>query len=173
MTTIPYTYEVTAVNDRSMDVTYTNSEHGSTQVSVRLPFDGETLEDVIAQFSPALWWDTMSRPVQAVPVGAAGAGATVTAPEVIERTPKEQLAYERSMMVASRLQGRLTLGEAVCVKLDAIAADPATPWAMRQTILNAIEWRRTSQAMTELAYLLEFTPEKMDELFRLAMQVEV
>jgi hypothetical protein len=44
---------------------------------------------------------------------------------------------------------------------------------MRQAISNAIEWRRTSQTITELGYLLGYTDEQMDNLFRQAMVVEV
>jgi len=87
--------------------------------------------------------------------------------------PAKQLTAERANMKCSRLQGRLVLGEAACDALDAIAADTATPWAMRQTINNAIEWRRTSQAMTELGYLLGYDDAQMDDLFRLAMTVDV
>jgi len=95
--------------------------------------------------------------------------------EIAERTPDPAaaLAAERAGMVCSRLQGRLVLGEATCAKIDALADDPKTPWAMRQTILNAIQWERTSQSMTELAYLLGYTDEQMDELFRIAMTVRV
>lgn len=42
-----------------------------------------------------------------------------------------------------------------------------------QTFTNAIEWRRTSQAMTELGYLLGYTEDQMDDLFRVAMTVQV
>ena len=88
-------------------------------------------------------------------------------------TPTEVLATERATMKCSRLQGRLVLGEATCDALDAMATDPTTPWAMRQTIQNAIEWRRMSQSMTELGYLLGYTDEQMDDLFRQAMTVDV
>ena len=87
--------------------------------------------------------------------------------------PAEALAAERAAMKCSRLQGRLVLGEATCDAIDAIAVDDLTPWAMRQTILNAIEWNRTSQAMTELGFLLGYTDTQMDDLFRLAMTVDV
>jgi len=83
------------------------------------------------------------------------------------------LTTERATMACSRLQGRLVLGESTCDALDAIANDDLTPWAMRQTIQNAIEWRRTSQAMTELGYLLGYDDAQMDDLFRIAMAVEV
>ncbi len=98
-------------------------------------------------------------------------GETFTPPP--EPDPAMTLAAERAGMTCSCLQGRLVLGEATCTAIDAMAADTATPWAMRQTILNAIEWRRTSQAMTELGYLLGFTDVQMDDLFRLAMTVDV
>lgn len=94
-------------------------------------------------------------------------------PQPPQLSPSELLSAERAAMVCSRLQGRLVLGEATCAAIDAIAADPLTPWAMRQTIANAIEWRRTSQAMTELGYLLGYTDAQMDELFRAAMTVQV
>lgn len=87
--------------------------------------------------------------------------------------PAELLAAERAAMKCSRLQGRLVLGEATCTALDAIAVDDLTPWAMRQTIQNAIEWNRTSQSMTELGYLLGYTDTQMDDLFRQAMTVDV
>lgn len=81
------------------------------------------------------------------------------------------LNAEREAMKCSRLQGRLVLGEDVCAEIDAIADDPETPWAMRQTIQNSVEWSRTSQAMTELGYLLGYSDAEMDALFLQAMQV--
>ena len=83
------------------------------------------------------------------------------------------LENERAAMVCSRLQGRLVLGETVCTALDAMAVDPLTPWAMRETVQNAVEWTRTSQTIDELGYLLGFTEAQMDDLFRAAMQVQM
>ena len=90
-----------------------------------------------------------------------------------DQISEESLAIDRENWKCSRLQGRLVLGEATCAAIDAIAEDPETPWAMRQTITNAIEWQRTSQAMVELAWVLGFTDEEMDALFQTAMTVEV
>ena len=89
-----------------------------------------------------------------------------------DRTAAE-LAARRAGMVCSRLQGRLIAGPETCAALDATAADPATPWAMRETILNANEWRRTSQTIDEMAWVLGFSPEQMDSLFEAAMTVSV
>ena len=93
-------------------------------------------------------------------------------PVVIDRAAIA-LAEERRTMVVSRLQGRLTLGPVTVAALDAIANNSETEWAMRETIKNAGEWRRTSQAMDELGYLLGYEPIQMDTLFRTAATVNV
>ena len=83
------------------------------------------------------------------------------------------LAERRAGMVCSRLQGRLVLGPDVVARLDAIAADPAESWGLRETIANTTEWHRTSQTMAALAWVLGITDEQMDTLFGAAMQVVV
>jgi len=82
-------------------------------------------------------------------------------------------AQRRGCMVVSRLQGGLTLGADVCGRLDAIAGDPDTPWAMREAIVNAAQWERTSETMNELAYVPGCGPEAMDTLFEMAALVKV
>ena len=95
-------------------------------------------------------------------------------PFVVEEvSPEVLLQNKRAQMRCSRLQGRITLGEAVCASLDALAADPTTPWAMREAIKNAGEWQRNSPTMDELGWLLGYTPEQMDALFEQAVTVEV
>lgn len=125
------------------------------------------------------WIPFTADPNDVEPIGAEvfdaakGSAAPYDPPVVPEPDPVAILAAERARMKCTRLQGRLVLGEATCAAIDAIAVDPATPWAMRQTIENAIEWSRTSQAMTELGYLLGYTDSQMDDLFRLAMTVDI
>ena len=79
----------------------------------------------------------------------------------------------RAAMSCSELQGRLTLGPEVCAMLDAMATNPLTPWAMRQTIAKAGTWYRLSQSIDELGYLLGFDDAQMDDLFVAAAKVVV
>ena len=90
-----------------------------------------------------------------------------------DQSPEGLISIKRQSMKCSRLQGRITLGEATCTALDTIAADPNTPWAMREAIKNAGEWQRTSPTMDELGWLLGYTPEQMDTLFEQAVSVVV
>ena len=83
------------------------------------------------------------------------------------------LAARRATMVCSPLQGRLVLGPEICAALDAMVADPATPWAVRETISKASEWHRTSQTIDTLGWAMGFSPEQMDALFEAAVQVRV
>lgn len=94
-------------------------------------------------------------------------------PATPEDLPQFDLDGWRAAAKCSRLQGRLTLGADVCAALDAMAADPATPWAMRETINSAMEWRRTSQTIDELGYLLGYTDAQMDTMFDAAMLIAV
>lgn len=94
-------------------------------------------------------------------------------PATTDDLPVFDIAAWRAGAKCSRLQGRLTLGPAICAAMDAMASDPATPWAMRETISGAIEWRRSSETIDELGYLLGYDAAQMDDLFMQAMMVAV
>ena len=78
------------------------------------------------------------------------------------------LAASRATMECSRLQARLALGPETCAELDAMAADPATPWAMRQTLLYAQTWQRLHPSMDEIGWALGYDAYQIDALFMLA-----
>lgn len=60
-----YTYKITGVDEQSrvMDVVYTHEVHGSILVGARLPFEGESLEQVIRSFSPVPRWVELEMPI--------------------------------------------------------------------------------------------------------------
>lgn len=90
-----------------------------------------------------------------------------------EADPAEALAAERAGMRCSPLQGRLALGEAEWSRVEAMLADPETPWAMRQVIASASVWQRLSPMIDELSWLMGYDDEQVDGLFRAAMQIAV
>lgn len=87
--------------------------------------------------------------------------------------PAKILAAERQTMVCSPLQGQLALGETKWAEVEAVLADPETPWAMRVTIDKATEWKRLSQSIDQLAWLVGLDEFQTDDLFRAAVQIEV
>lgn len=94
---IEYTYEIAAVNAqaRCMEVVYTASGHPTMRVGARLPYEGETLESVIAAFAPVRYWEELVTPVSLPQVGQTG----VIVP-VVQAT---QAAPTPSTVIESRL----------------------------------------------------------------------
>lgn len=72
--TIPYSYEIVLVDEaaRCMEVRYASEGRQTLHVGVRLPFEGESLQDVIQSFAPFGYWEEQERPVVAPEVGATG-----------------------------------------------------------------------------------------------------
>lgn len=86
---IEYTFEIISVDAaaRCMEVVYSAEGHETMHVGARLPFEGESLEDVIKAYSPVLLWIERATPVVVPQVGATGMVA-LTALE--ENNPQEQ-----------------------------------------------------------------------------------
>ena len=80
---IEYTYEIVNVDEsaRCMEVVYSASSHQTMHIGARLPFEGESLEDVIKAFAPVPLWLELARPVQVPMVGVQGTVAPDPEPE--------------------------------------------------------------------------------------------
>ena len=85
----------------------------------------------------------------------------------------QTLEEMRSMMVCTRLQGRLALGKIEIDRLDAFIDSLSNNWALRQVVDGAVLWRRLSEDMKMLGHALDYDDEQMDEAFIRAMAVEI
>lgn len=122
------------------------------------------------------WVPFTASPNDPEPLGRAifaAAAAGTVAPYVPPTPPTaaEVLAAERAGMVASRPQARIAMGPVLWAQVEAIAADPATPWPLRVWIEDFDELERLSQTTIDLGTAMGLTPEQMDDLFRLAMTI--
>ena len=81
------------------------------------------------------------------------------------------LAAERAQMECTRRQARIVLGPEICAAIDALADDPETPWAMRQTLLYAQTWYRNAPEIDEIGWALGYDAEQTDALFRAAATI--
>jgi len=79
---IEYTYEVISVDAqaRCMEVVYKAEGHQTMHVGARLPYEGESLEDVVRMFAPVAYWEEQQRPVVVPQIGASGVVAPVSQP---------------------------------------------------------------------------------------------
>ena len=88
-------------------------------------------------------------------------------------TPERILADERAKMECTPLQGQLALGKEEWARVEALLVDPNTDWAMAQVIKAAQVWKRNSQMIDELGWLMGYSDTQIDELFRKAMKITV
>lgn len=83
---IPYTYEVIESTPQGLVLRYTSLGRDPINIGTRLPYAGESLDAVAAQYSPvAFWLDQDAEKVQP-PVGAGGG---FTPPEPQPPTPEQ------------------------------------------------------------------------------------
>ena len=109
---------------------------------------------------------------------------TVEADRVLRTVTISDMAIEdtRAGMRCSAVEGQLELGEDSWRKVleyrdqeyiaaaDGYPAQEATTWRERIVINGYTEWRRSSQEVQLIGYLIGFTPEQMDALFTAAMK---
>lgn len=71
---IEYTYEVVATNEqaRCMEVRYSSPGREPVLVGTRLPFLGESLEAVVAEYAPVRYWADLEKPIELPEVGTTG-----------------------------------------------------------------------------------------------------
>lgn len=71
---IPYTYEIANVDldARVMEVIYRADGHQTMHIGTRLPYKGESLEDVIRMYEPVAFWLEQQAEVSIPIVGQTG-----------------------------------------------------------------------------------------------------
>lgn len=79
---IKFTYEIISVDPqaRCMEVVYRADGYETQHIGVRLPFEGESLEQVVLSFAPIPHWEALSRQVVAPAVGSSGEIDPATTP---------------------------------------------------------------------------------------------
>jgi hypothetical protein len=83
----------------------------------------------------------------------------------VENIPIEDV---RAEMSCTKMQGVLTLGEANWSKVMAFYTTDAT-WVQKAIIDSAANWRRTSDDLKFIGYLIGFDDEQMDAMFAAAL----
>ena len=83
---ITYTYTIASVDElaRCMEIVYEAAGHETTHVGARLPYAGESLEDVVKMYSPVSAWIALATPVEVPNVGTSGVISPVIVQAVLE-----------------------------------------------------------------------------------------
>ncbi len=97
MNDMNYTYTISNVDvqARCMEIVYESEGRTAQRIGARLPYEGESVEDIVKMYAPMAYWREQETPVVAVEVGVSG--------------------------TVSESQGELTLDQAKMAKLDELA----------------------------------------------------
>lgn len=103
--TIEYTYAIEMVDKQAgcMEVVYTASGRSTHRISTRIPFEGESLETVIAMYSPIAIWEAETQTLADVQVGTGGVITPPPMPDLQEFKNFEmwqQVDFERRLAKA-------------------------------------------------------------------------
>lgn len=71
---IIYSFEIIAVDEqaRCMEIVYTANGHQTMHIGARLPYEGETLEQIVRMYEPVRYWEEQQLAVVVPQVGATG-----------------------------------------------------------------------------------------------------
>lgn len=93
---ITFSYEITRVDEefKCMDVTYSADGYETLFIGVRLPFDGEQLEDVIRDYAPLSYWEESKKKVVVPSLGSGTLEPIVEPEQISEETIAQQTLME-------------------------------------------------------------------------------
>lgn len=153
--TISYNYEIISVdeNARCMEVIYRSTGYPDMHIGARLPYEGESLNSVIEQYSPVPIWLEITRAVSLPQVGTSG---SIEPPQ----------PTQNKVLSVTMRQARLALLQSgLLANVEAAITDPAAK----------IEWEyaltvdRNSPLVSSLSVGLGLTQQQLDDLFNLAL----
>lgn len=97
---ITYTYEIIKVDEaaRCMEVVYTSEGNPTMHIGARLPYEGETVEDIVAMYAPVRYWEELKTPTIAVSAGQSG---TISSTFISPRAAAANALQTRNHLLAN------------------------------------------------------------------------
>lgn len=154
---INYTYEITAVDEaaRCMEIIYTAEGRQTMHIGTRLPYEGESLEHVVAAYAPVAYWQEQERVVVSPAVGQTG---------MIDTTPP---AAPVLIAPVSPRQIRMALTRAG-LRAQVEAAIASGDQDLKDWYEFSITFERTNAQVAAMGQALGQTEAQLDALWTLA-----
>lgn len=120
-----YTYNIISVDEqaRCMEVVYSSEQFDVRHVSARLPYAGESLEDVIQMYSPVTQWLEQQATVIAPEIGTTGVVSVQIPEPPAALTAEEQAQAIESAKMLAELKFEQTVAKAL-LKFGVLTSDP-------------------------------------------------
>lgn len=157
-----YTYEIVGVDvdARSMEIHYESPGRPAVNVGARLPFVGESLDQVAAMYAPIGFWGQVDAPVEVPNVGASGAfSPDSVAPDTLGTAKQRKLAELAAKRYAFETGGVNLNGTTFSTDRQTQATITGALVGMSNGMLQSIDWKAndthwvtlTAAQMQELA----------------------
>lgn len=155
MPTINYSYEVVSVDteNRVMEIIYSSDEYGNHRVGARMPFEDESIDDIIEMYSPVAEWLEKSRPVTPVNKGRKGnkqfrtgppgldsenqAAVLVSIVDTLQPVDQSSVRVIEELPIKNLRLTRIYNSDTVLVGLELLATEQSSPSAGANTLNNA------------------------------------
>ena len=175
---VKYSYKIINVDKEtnSMEIVYTSEKYGVLHVGARLPWEGETVEQIVEMYNPSLFWLESENPVVDVTEGLEGEQSVdvLTPSEAVDPTEvdKDRLSLSKFQAFYSlasfglldkvdrlvRREGTLRFREAWTTESNKLDG----PWAVRKCL-----------EIVELIKLLGISSADMDAMFVRGSQLDI
>lgn len=97
---IEYTYKIINVDNgaKSMEIVYDSSIYGVLHVGARLPWKGETLENIVLMYNPTRYWLEQTMETASVEVNSQGT-QQIDVPDLTELVPPKNIILSEEQLV--------------------------------------------------------------------------
>lgn len=154
---ISYTYEITAVDDaaRCMEIIYTAEGRQTMHIGTRLPYEGESLEQVVAAYAPVTYWLEQERVVVSPAVGQTGMIDTMPPVAPVRIAPVSPRQIRQALTIAG-------------IRAQVEAAVQAGDQDLKDWYEYSTTFERDNAQVTAMGQALGQTEAQLDALWQLA-----
>lgn len=164
---VEYTYSIINVDQdaKTMEIVYDSPVYGVLHVGARLPWEDETVEDIVRMYNPSLYWLERTRPTLNVTPGLTGS-QSIGIDEPDEPDEPLTLEQKRELAVLSRMAFMLSLEEqGLYEEASAAATGGDVDKSARIMWENASQFERMHPTLIQFAQALGYTDEQLDAIF--------
>jgi hypothetical protein len=155
MIDIVYTYEVidVTIEAKSMQILYKAEGRPDVLMGARLPYEGETLSDIVRMYTPIHIWEEQTRAVSTVEIGTSGIVSSSGTPNTAGTNTLEHAKLYKLMQIAAARYAYETSGvvvNGVLIQTDRITQATITSafTSLSQGLTTAIDWKADNQWIT-------------------------
>jgi len=177
---IEYTYKIINVDktNKCMEILYESPKYGVLHVGARMPWKGESIEDIVHMYNPSRYWIENDMDTEEVEENTTGLQyAELEIPQTDETD--ESIELDVSKIVVSKYEVLYALAAmGLLDKADKVIKNSGSLklinlWGSHSNLPNGSWIERSAEEPTELQGLLGVSAETMDQVFVLASEINL